>query len=178
MFNTAKNLDYNNIELFDVFRSVYNKIKNKFSILNNNDYESDDIIELYSNNAIYHHSKYILKSLDNLLNLLDDSKFENEYYDCFFIKDMAKYIFDDETLLFKHIDFIENIIISFCNLLDDKLDNLLNSKTTKYDLVYKDFNEFFSQQKMIFYTEICNSNIEDEELIYNVINTIGWIQNE
>ena len=175
MFNTAKNLDYNNIELFDVFRSIYNKIKSKFSILNNNNCESEDIIELYSSDAVYHHSKYILKSLDNLLNLLDDSKFEDEYYDCFFIKDMANYIFDDETLLVKHIDFIENIIISFCNLLDDKLDTLLNSKTIEYDRVYKDFTEFFSQQKMIFYTEICSGDVEDEELIYNVINTLGWI---
>ena len=172
MFNTVNNLDYN-IELFDVFRSIYNKIKHKFSKLNNNDCESEDIIELYSSDAVYHHSKYILKSLDNLLNLLDDSKFEDEYYDCFLIKEMANYIFNDETLLFKHIDFIENLIISFCNILNDKLDYLLNSKTIDYEQDYKDFTEFFSQQKMIYYTEICNDNVEDEELIYNVINTLG-----
>ena len=64
MFNTSNNADYNNIELFDVFRSIYNKIKSKFSILNNNNNcESEDIIELYSSDAVYHHSKYILKSL-------------------------------------------------------------------------------------------------------------------
>ena len=58
MFNTSNNADYNNIELFDVFRSIYNKIKSKFSILNNNNCESEDIIELYSSDAVYHHSKY------------------------------------------------------------------------------------------------------------------------
>ena len=163
------NISDNKIELFNAFRSI----NHKFSILNNKNYESEDIIELNSSDAVYHHSKYILKSLNNLLNLLDNPKFENEYYDCFFIKDMANYIFNDEILLVNHIEFIEKITISFCNLLNEKLDNLLNSKTTDYEQVYRDFAEFFSQQKIIFYTEICNDNVEDEELIYKVINSLG-----
>ena len=165
MLNTSDN----KIELFNAFRSI----NHKFGILNNKNYESEDIIELNSSDSVYHHSKYILKSLDNLLNLLDDFKFENEYYDCFFIKEMANYILNDEILLVNHIKFIEKITISFCNLLNDKLDNLLNTKTTDYEQVYRDFAEFFSQQKMIFYTEICNYNVEDEELIYKVINILG-----
>ena len=145
----------------DIINNVYeliNKIKNIFTRNN------DEIIVVNQMDILHKKTESIYQNLKDIFLILGDYQdFEEEFINCGDIKLMAEYIFSNDELILRHIDFINEIILKFCNILKYRLETL-DCKDFDYDEKYESFDEFLDNQKDIFYTEIYNEKIDSKSL--------------
>lgn len=149
MFNTNNNefktdfinMNYNYDKIFnyDNIKNALIKLKNKiiFTIekINSNEPKIDELI------------KDLKKYCNTTLNIFKKffEIYKEEYYQFNSIKRMLFYILDNKSLL-NHISFINEILISFFNLIETDL--------SKYLKKQKEFNIKLESVEEKFYTEI------------------------
>ncbi|WP_295031404.1 hypothetical protein [uncultured Methanobrevibacter sp.] len=108
-------------------------------------------------------------SLNNIESILSKLNFlEDEYYDYSSIKDMIFYILDDKSLL-NNISLFGDLIDSFYNLIQFKLD----LSDEDYEAKYDDFSSKLIGIEQIFYTSICKpSENYDEKILSEISNSL------
>ena len=103
----------------------------------------------------------ILNSLKEIFMILGENpEMVYEFVYCDDILLMADYIFSNDELIKKHTKFITEIIITFCNLLNYKLECISSKKD--YDKKLYEFRFYIANKRTTFYTQIDNCNIDSE----------------
>ena len=161
------NENENNI-LSKGIRDIYDLVKNILSIISKN---NKNVTIINQKEIIHEKAQSILNNLTEIFLILDDNpEFENEFICCGDIKRMANYIFKDDELIIKYTPFITDIIINFCNLLDDKLEYLSSQNAFDYNREFEKFDDYLYDQKDIFYLEIMDDDLDTkhDELISEI----------
>ncbi len=166
------NLNYNEINsIFDVKQfvsSYYNFFKKHLkNIINNIKNIKNSIKQTLS--KIKKDIINIKKELINIsLKLREYKFFKKEFLNFLKIKEMVEYIINKNLIQVKTIEFIENLLINFYNLIDEESKDMAN----KNEKLNK-FNLFIYSQEDYFYSNIFNSSRQYDDSFVKITNILG-----
>ena len=164
MFNYI-NVNAYSKEMIDIFLELYNKIKEKFLLINKN-------TEILSIDYTLDSADLMLDSLNKLTDVLEmNSLFDDEYYLAISIITDIEYILN-KKILNENLTYIGNIVINFCKLICDKQDWILSNKNSNYENKYKQFLIFYNNQKEIFLNNLPRASEENRKLVKEITNIL------
>lgn len=174
-----------------MYGTIFNQNNQSLINLNyyskNSKYIKDDFINLlkklfknvYSYVEIF--SKNEDKIINNSINIIKEDflsikevlshmpLYEKEYYNFTSISDMSLYILDDLFLLKKNLYFIKEMVVSFREIIELKI----NLNESDYENEYADFTSKLIRWEQYFYTQIYTpSKFYDDEAIANITNSL------
>ncbi|MBQ6813469.1 MAG: hypothetical protein IJP12_02400 [Methanobrevibacter sp.] len=152
-------------ETMDYFRKLYNRIKSK-SIEIKSKFKNEDIKE-YEKEV-----ESILSLMNKTADLIDESPYfkDNEYFDYLDLKEIAKYILKDINLFSKHYPYILELFSDFDNIVNYKFKC---ESISDYEKEYEKYKYCFNRKREFFYTEIYEHLGIFDELIDDIVNTLG-----
>lgn len=167
-------LDLNNL-LTDL-KELLERFSLKFQqYISSGDESMNHLVKRYSNNNKFLEKLNIIKKLsEDLADKLEGlDLFEMEFNRFLSIQNMINYIIDDIGKYILYSSFLYEIISSFCNLIDIKINFINKNDFEDYSKYYNQFDEFLFKQEEFFYLNIYENTHQYDELIKEV-NNMFW----
>ena len=119
--------------------------------------------------------KSILKLMEEISDSLEENPLfkDNEYYDFLMIRHMIKYVLEDIRLFLNFSEFVDELIISFKEIIQKKIQNELENEKIDYENEYSKFDAFLFEKKEFFYLNIHQPHGKYNDLICDITNMNG-----
>ncbi|WP_298498791.1 hypothetical protein [uncultured Methanobrevibacter sp.] len=155
---------------FDVLDEIYRKIRKIFTnVKTQKEYSLEELIEIYSNDAVFLRDLKVIEiSMSEIADILEPIEIlEKEYYNFLTIRRMINYILNEIKLFIVHLNFIEELLINFFNIIHQKLNSDGN-----YQELYSTFVTNLEKQKVFFFEKIFEFSDDYNDLIVDVTNVL------
>lgn len=164
--NPPQILDSNKIiETINHLKEIFNLMKEKFM-----EVKTKQELSKYENEV-----EKILKLMGKIEDSIDinPSYSDIELFDFMNIKEMTEYVIQNPILFKEHSNFILEFLKDYTNLTILKFEAEHNSNEIDYENEYKKFKYRFNRRKEFFYTHIYEHLGIYDDLIDEVVNTLG-----
>ena len=154
-------------KLLDGFIERFSNIERKGESINK-------VVKKFTNdNEFLKKLDFINTLSDNLLDKLEAlNDFKEEYNAFLSIKNMLNYIIEDIKRYILFCSFVNDLISSFYNIIEIKINLIKNGNREDYENFFKIFDEKLFNQEEFFYLNIYRNTHQHDDLIAEVTNVL------
>lgn len=170
-----KNVLLNIIKMSNKIQEIFDKIfKTIKEMIYKKKKSSVELIEICMKDIKFQNNiNSFNQALDKFSKSLEKLElFNDEFVNLLSIRTMIDHITSDIELLIEYSKFVHDLISSFCNIINFKIDCLNDDDLKIYDGEYQKFDKYWSDNEDFFYLKIYSPTHEFDGLIDEVTNIL------